>query len=160
MIILIHSYDYIPDYILDALQSRISEEFKIRVWTGHEELPMSEENHRSQQEMLDRYIFKIVDDYAENRTRDYFNILQILEIDNTVDLTYREKYDFVHYLYDQSENGQKIWPDLINRMNPQYNAEILRNELKRAYRRELEKPNVIGVLHRRDTPDHSHKTKC
>ena len=145
-ILLIHPYGYIPDYILSALKSRISQEFKIRVWTGREALELNEADYRSQQEMLDRYIYRIADDFAENRKDEYVEICNILEINNSGSLTGEEKYNFVRYLYYQSENGKSIWPDLINRMNPQYNAKILRDDLMLAYAEELKKPNVVGVL--------------
>ena len=145
-VLLIHPYQYIPDYILNALKSRISEEFKIRVSTGLEELGLNETDFRSPQIMLDRYIFGIVDDFTENRKDEYNEILKELGFDSSEDLSLGEKYIFVEYLYNQSEKGKELWPDLIKRMNPQYNARVLREDLKRAYGDELKKPNVVGVL--------------
>ncbi|MBI9097688.1 MAG: DUF1266 domain-containing protein [Spirochaetaceae bacterium] len=145
-VLLIHPYEYIPDYILNALKSRISEEFKIRVSTGFEELGLNETDFRSPQIMLDRYIFGIVDDFTENRKDEYNEILKELGFDSSEDLSLGEKYIFVEYLYNQSEKGKELWPDLIKRMNPQYNARVLREDLKRAYGDELKKPNVVGVL--------------
>lgn len=145
-VLLIHAFDYIPDYILSALKSRISQEFKIRVWSGREELQLSEEDFRSPEEMLDRYIFGIVDDFAENRISDFVEILETLEMSGISVLSKTDKYTFVQYLYEQSENGREIWPDLINRMRPQYNADVLRKNLLASYSEDLKKPNVVGVL--------------
>ncbi len=145
-VLLIHQYDYIPDNIMAALKSRISQEFKIRVWTGHEEVELSEDNFRSPQEMLDRYVYDILKDFEENRIDNYKEILGEIGIGEKTVLTYDDKYAFVRYLYFQSEEGQAVWPHLINKMTPQYDAGIQRQVLMRGYADELKKPNVLGVL--------------
>jgi predicted Zn-dependent protease len=145
-VLLIHTYGYIPEYILESLKSRISQEFRIRVLTGDEKLQLSETNYRSSQVMLDRYISRTVENYAENRTSEYNKIAKTLNLDDTGELSLENKYRFVEYLYNKSSDGRKIWPDLINRMNPQYNGDIARDDLIAAYANELAKPNVLGVL--------------
>ena len=86
--------------------------------------------------------------FQPNNQNDYYlYVIQELALTPEIEsLTQEDRYRFVEYLFNQTEQGQQVWPDLINRMAPQYDAEVLRQDLIYGYKNEISKSNIVGVL--------------
>ena len=145
-VLLIHPYDYIPDTVLSALMARISQEFRIQVEVGNQRLKLNQKNFRSQEEVLNRMFSQVVKKFRENRKEDYHQVLRMMGLNDSARLTQKDEYEFVKYLYHQSEAGRAAWPELIGGTAPQYNAQVLLRDLMHTYSEELEKDGVLGVL--------------
>ncbi|NOY08077.1 MAG: hypothetical protein GXP33_04465 [Spirochaetes bacterium] len=136
--------DPVDEMLLEALKNRIEEEYKITVNILPDVIDPSKKEMR---DLHDNYYQRVAEKFIEINGRDaYDSILDSIKINKEIASDNDLKKEFVHFLYLQEENGQKLWKENMSKIQNQYNAEILRKQLYNIYYKKVNEKDCLGIL--------------
>lgn len=144
-IVYITQFNEVPPLIIDAVASRISQEFKIDVEVTEGILIPSDKNKRDRREL---FFDLIIESFKPHQTeKQYRETLALLDIRNSGKLSRSEKEKLAHFYISARSGGEKAWTDVMKSIrNHQYDARILLDQLKITFDKELRDNHVLGVL--------------
>lgn len=134
----------VDDIYIEALRSKLEEEYKISIICIDENIEPTKKNY------IDRhaeYYLRVIKNFVEENDEEAYNqIIEYLNLDKS-DLNEIEiNKEFVHFLYLQSDNGEEKWQENIGRIQDQYDADKILKQIRNEYKDKIREEDCLGLL--------------
>ena len=145
-----HKYIYVVTLgkvdttLVTALKNRIEDEFHITVREIEDTIIPSKNRLRDRHE---EYFRRVTERYIENNDQETYEAIIDYIIDKNGAIKEEDiDKEFVYYLYLKEKHGQELWEENMSKIQDQYHADVLLNQVRNQYKDLINENNCFGIL--------------
>ncbi len=130
--------------IMDAIRSRISQEFNISVEIIEKPSALSPKNIRDRKsDYFNRFV---VDYIGKHSKKEYLDVLAQAGVKEKDALSPDAKKQFVYMMYMKEKDGEELWDTLTRVLKDQYDADVLLSVIIREHEKLITLSKSFGIL--------------
>jgi predicted Zn-dependent protease/Tfp pilus assembly protein PilP len=133
----------VDEVYMKAIKNKIFETYKIDVKSIDDIINPTKSKIRDKRQ---DYYKSVIDNFIrENGYSTYQKIMDYIKENSETEIQNEDK-EFVYFLYMQQKNGEKLWKQNMGRIENQYNATEIINQIEDRYSKLIHEDDCLGIL--------------